>query len=43
MDEFKNLKEIDVSKCRFIGDTGLKYLGGYKYVTIKMNQIEGVS
>jgi len=41
-DGFDNLKEIDISKCRFIGSSGLQYLGGYKYVSIKANQIEGI-
>lgn len=36
---FESLKEIDISKCKFVGKIGLDYLSGYKYVSIKANQI----
>ena len=36
---FPNLKEIDISKCKFISENGMGWLSGYKYVTIKANQI----
>lgn len=40
---FRNLKELDISKCKFIGANGVTWLSGYKYVSIKANQIEGIS
>jgi hypothetical protein len=40
---FENLKEIDISDCRLVGNTGLKWLAGYKYVSVKANQTEGIT
>ena len=38
-----NLKEIDISKCKFIGENGMAWLAGYKYVMVRANQVEGIS
>ncbi len=40
---FENLKEIDISDCRLIGNSGLRWLTGYKYVSVKANQTEGIT
>jgi hypothetical protein len=37
------LKEIDVSGCRMVSSEGVKALSGYRYVSVKLNNCEGVS
>lgn len=37
--KYQQLKDLDVSGCRFIGDCGLRELSGYQYVGIKANQM----
>jgi hypothetical protein len=39
---FPSLKELDISKSRFVGG-GTKWLSGYKYVSLKLNEVEGLT
>lgn len=43
VETLENLKEIDLSECRLIGNGGARKLSGYKFVSVKANGCEGLS